>query len=80
MLHMTCNISLVILSLCFNAHTIFMAAKQSFRPFTLAFIQLGQVGPNKADNIKHARDMILKAASGQSHNKKPDLVVLPVRS
>lgn len=57
-----------------------MAAKQSFRPFTLAFIQLGQVGPNKADNINHARDMILKAASGQSHNKKPDLVVLPVRS
>jgi len=57
-----------------------MAAKQSFRPFTLAFIQLGQGGPNKADNIKHARDMILKAASGQSHNKKPDLVVLPVRS
>ncbi|KAL9710222.1 Omega-amidase nit3 [Leucoagaricus gongylophorus] len=54
-----------------------MAAKQSFRPFTLAFIQLGQVGPNKADNINHARDMILKAASGQSHNKKPDLVVLP---
>jgi len=56
-----------------------MAAKQSFRPFTLAFIQLGQTVPNKADNLKHARDMILKAVSGQGHNKKPDLVVLPVR-
>ncbi|KXN84392.1 Hydrolase C26A3.11 [Leucoagaricus sp. SymC.cos] len=54
-----------------------MALRQSFRPFTLAFIQLGQIGANKADNIKHARDMILKAASGQGHTKKPDLVVLP---
>ncbi|KAF5357182.1 hypothetical protein D9756_006663 [Leucocoprinus leucothites] len=54
-----------------------MALKQSFRPFTLAFIQLGHIGANKADNIKHAREMILKAASGQGHNKKADMVVLP---
>ncbi|KAJ3569180.1 hypothetical protein NP233_g5223 [Leucocoprinus birnbaumii] len=54
-----------------------MALKQSFRPFTLAFIQLGQVGANKPDNLKHAREMVLKAASGQGHSKKPDLVVLP---
>jgi omega-amidase len=56
-----------------------MALKQSFRPFTLAFVQLGQVGANKSDNLKHAREMILKAASGDGHPKKPDLVVLPVR-
>ncbi|KAF9451233.1 putative nitrilase [Macrolepiota fuliginosa MF-IS2] len=55
-----------------------MALRQAaFRPFTLAFIQLGQIRANKGDNIKHARDMVLKAASGQGHHKKPDLVVLP---
>lgn len=51
----------------------------TLRPFTLALIQLGQIGANKSDNLKHARDMVLKAASGQGHTKKPDLVVLPVR-
>lgn len=30
-------------------------------------------------NLQHAREMILKAASGAGHTKKPDLVVLPVR-
>jgi len=49
----------------------------TLRPFTLALIQLGQIGANKSDNLKHARDMILKAASGQGNTKKPDLVVLP---
>ncbi|KIK08122.1 hypothetical protein K443DRAFT_672602 [Laccaria amethystina LaAM-08-1] len=44
------------------------------KPFTLALIQLGNIGPSKADNLKHAREMILKAASV---DRKPDLVVLP---
>ncbi|XP_006463431.1 hypothetical protein AGABI2DRAFT_194259 [Agaricus bisporus var. bisporus H97] len=55
-----------------------MALRQAvFRPFTLAFIQLGQIGANKADNLKHAREMIFKATSAQGHHKKPDIVVLP---
>ncbi|KAJ7489966.1 carbon-nitrogen hydrolase [Mycena galericulata] len=45
-----------------------------FKPFHLALIQLGNVTPNKSDNLKHARDMILKAAANV---KKPDLIVLP---
>lgn len=51
----------------------------ALRPFTLALVQLGQIGLNKAENLKHACDMIRTAASGQGHHKKPDLVVLPVR-
>ncbi|KAH6918877.1 carbon-nitrogen hydrolase [Coprinopsis sp. MPI-PUGE-AT-0042] len=46
-----------------------------FKPFTLALIQLGNIGADKAANLKHAREMILKATSRQL--KKPDLVVLP---
>jgi hypothetical protein len=49
----------------------------AFKPFNLALIQLGQVGPDKAANLKHARDMIRKAASGNTLGK-PDLIVLPV--
>ena len=49
----------------------------TFKPFNLALIQLGQVGPDKAVNLKHARDMIHKAANGNSQGK-PDLIVLPV--
>ncbi|KAH9483796.1 Hydrolase C26A3.11 [Psilocybe cubensis] len=49
----------------------------SFKAFTLALIQLGQVGSNKVENLLHAREMILKAATGQGHTKKPDLIVLP---
>jgi len=45
-----------------------------FKPFTLALIQLGRIGSNKSDNIKHAREMVLKAANGP---KKPNLIVLP---
>ncbi|KAN0127524.1 Carbon-nitrogen hydrolase [Lactarius tabidus] len=48
----------------------------AFKPFNLALIQLGQVGPDKAANLKHARDMIRKAASGNAQGK-PDLIVLP---
>ncbi|KZT03441.1 carbon-nitrogen hydrolase [Laetiporus sulphureus 93-53] len=46
----------------------------AFKPFTLALVQLGQVGADKAANLKHARDMVLKAASAKP---KPDVVVLP---
>lgn len=49
-----------------------------FKPFTLALIQLGGIGVNKTDNLKHAREMILRAAIGSGHTKKPDLIVLPV--
>jgi omega-amidase len=48
-----------------------------FRPFNLALIQLGRVGPNKNENLKHAREMILKAVEGGG--SKPDVIVLPVR-
>ncbi|KAF8831550.1 hypothetical protein HHX47_DHR1000470 [Lentinula edodes] len=44
----------------------------TLKPFKLALIQLGNISSNKNDNIKHAREMIMKAASA-----KPDLIVLP---
>jgi len=48
------------------------------KPFTLALIQLGQIGADKSVNLIHAKEMILKAASGTgSSGKKPDLIVLP---
>jgi len=47
------------------------------RAFTLALIQLGNIGSNKAENLRHAREMILRAASGQGKSKRPDLIVLP---
>ncbi|KAI0253888.1 carbon-nitrogen hydrolase [Lactifluus subvellereus] len=52
----------------------------AFKPFNLALIQLGQIGADKAANLKHARDMIRKAASGEGAGGaqgKPDLIVLP---
>jgi omega-amidase len=49
-----------------------------FKPFTLALIQLGHIGPDKSANLKHAHEMILKAAAPGKKNK-PDLIVLPVR-
>ncbi|THH27621.1 hypothetical protein EUX98_g6562 [Antrodiella citrinella] len=49
----------------------------TFKPFTLALVQLGQIGGDKSANLKHAREMVLKAASASGHAKKPDLVVLP---
>ncbi|XP_006458404.1 hypothetical protein AGABI2DRAFT_190688 [Agaricus bisporus var. bisporus H97] len=52
-------------------------AQAAFRSFNLAFIQLGKIGVDKAENLKHACDMIRTAASGQGQNKKPDLIVLP---
>jgi len=54
----------------------------TFKPFNLALIQLGQIGADKAANLKHARDMIRKAANGEgvkgNTQGKPDLIVLPV--
>jgi predicted amidohydrolase len=53
----------------------------AFKPFNLTLIQLGQIGADKAANLKHARDMIRKAANGQGAGGaqgKPDLIVLPV--
>ncbi|KAF8731237.1 hypothetical protein AX14_005010 [Amanita brunnescens Koide BX004] len=46
----------------------------SFKPFTLALIQLGGVTANKHANLQHARDMVIRAANNE---KKPDLIVLP---
>ncbi|KAF9562125.1 carbon-nitrogen hydrolase [Agrocybe pediades] len=47
------------------------------RAFTLALIQLGSIGSNKSDNLRHAQQMILRASHGQGSAKKPDLIVLP---
>ena len=51
----------------------------ALKPFSLALVQLGQIGSNKTENLKHARDMVLKAAAGKD-GKKPNLIVLPVRN
>jgi hypothetical protein len=49
------------------------------KPFTLALVQLGQIGGDKSANLSHARDMIRRAASGDGDSqRKPDLIVLPV--
>jgi omega-amidase len=53
----------------------------TFKPFNLALIQLGQVGADKGANLRHARDMIRRAANGEGAGivqGKPDLIVLPV--
>ncbi|KAF8163029.1 carbon-nitrogen hydrolase [Crassisporium funariophilum] len=47
------------------------------KSFTLALIQLGRIGSNKPENLKHARDIIVKAAQGLNNAKKPDIIVLP---
>jgi len=52
----------------------------TFKPFNLALIQLGQVGADKGANLRHARDMIRRAANGEGAGivqGKPDLIVLP---
>ncbi|KAI0713335.1 carbon-nitrogen hydrolase [Earliella scabrosa] len=54
------------------------SAPPTFKPFNLALIQLGQVGPDKDANLKHAREMIRTAVGADGGAKpKPDLVVLP---
>lgn len=47
------------------------------RPFRLALIQMGGIGSDKAKNIAHARDLILKASNPPT-GSKPGVVVLPV--
>lgn len=49
------------------------------KPFRIALIQLGDVTGDKSANLRHAKDMILKAASGEG-SPKPDFIVLPVSS
>ena len=49
------------------------------RTFTMALIQLGNISHTKADNLRHAREQILKAALGSETGKQPDVIVLPVR-
>jgi omega-amidase len=56
-----------------------MSTVPVFKQFTLALIQLGHIGPDKSANLKHAREMILKAATPAGKNR-PDLIVLPVCS
>jgi hypothetical protein len=64
----------------FNSSTMSILPRPPvLKPFRLALVQLGGLGSNKADNLKHARDMILKAARGVSGSDKPNLIVLPVR-
>ncbi|KAH9001659.1 carbon-nitrogen hydrolase [Lactarius akahatsu] len=54
----------------------------TFKPFNLTLIQLGQISADKAANLKHARDMIRRAANDEGTNGntqgRPDLIVLPV--
>ncbi|KAL5529384.1 hypothetical protein ACEPAG_5369 [Sanghuangporus baumii] len=50
----------------------------SFLGFHLALVQLGQIGSDKAKNLQHAREMVLKASTGDDgKHPKPDLIVLP---
>ncbi|KZS99311.1 putative nitrilase [Sistotremastrum niveocremeum HHB9708] len=48
----------------------------ALRPFRIALIQLGHIGHDKSQNLKHAQEMIKKAASGGG-SKPPNLIVLP---
>lgn len=49
------------------------------KPFRIALVQLGGVSGDKQANLAHAREMILKAASGMG-GPKADFVVLPASS
>ena len=53
--------------------TIIMSRSPVFKSFTLALVQLGNIGADKSANLKHAREMIRKAAGRQG--KKPDVIV-----
>ncbi|KIM65129.1 hypothetical protein SCLCIDRAFT_1163824 [Scleroderma citrinum Foug A] len=55
-----------------------MSTPPSFKPFRLALIQLGAIGTDKSANLRHAREMIMKAAEGDgAPGSKPSLIVLP---
>ncbi|KAG8899898.1 hypothetical protein FRB99_006388 [Tulasnella sp. 403] len=45
--------------------------------FDVALIQLGGVTRSKEDNLRHAREMVRKAARAEGREVKPRLVVLP---
>ena len=47
------------------------------KPFRLSLVQLGGTGADKAANLVHAKEMVLKAAQPVD-GKKTDLIVLPV--
>lgn len=47
------------------------------RSFKLALVQLGETSPDKKANLARAREMVLKAAKGESGNGDVDMVVLP---
>lgn len=47
------------------------------RNFKLALVQLGETSARKADNLKRARDLALKAAKGKNGDGDVDLIVLP---
>ncbi|KIJ29864.1 hypothetical protein M422DRAFT_187871 [Sphaerobolus stellatus SS14] len=53
-----------------------MATAPTFQPFRLALVQLGNIGASKDDNLRHAKDMLVKAASPED-GVKPNLIVLP---
>jgi omega-amidase len=58
-----------------------MSKAPLFKAFNLALIQLGGIGADKSANLKHAQEMIFKAAAGEQGSKpKPDMIVLPVRA
>lgn len=47
------------------------------KPFRLSLVQLGGTGSDKAANLAHAKEMVLKAAQSVG-GKKTDIIVLPV--
>ncbi|OJA19743.1 hypothetical protein AZE42_01519 [Rhizopogon vesiculosus] len=47
-----------------------------FNPFTLTLVQLGSTGSDKAANLQHAHEMVMKAAKSGS-GTKPQVIVLP---
>ncbi|KAL4064329.1 carbon-nitrogen hydrolase [Scleroderma citrinum] len=55
-----------------------MSTAPAFKSFRLALIQLGAVGADKSANLKHAREMIMRAAQGDgTPESRPSVVVLP---
>ena len=49
-----------------------------FRSFKLAMIQLHPSGDDKSATLQHAREMLLKAATGEGDYEQPELLMLPV--
>jgi len=67
----------VVHSKLFRSYT--MSIPPAFKPFGLALIQLGAVGTDKSANLRHAREMIMKAAEGDgASGSRPSMIVLPV--